>query len=103
MRQHRGAETAISGSSRTAVAIGRSPRQGFFAERLNLTSASLARAAAAASSGPVSPDGAKGAPSVFDSKDVEQGPTAPVAAMTLESSQVLDGGAVWLRYQIKNR
>src|SRR5665213_1040375 len=48
-------------------------------------------------------DGAKGAPSVFDSSDVEQGPTAPVTEMTLESSQVLDGGAVWLRYQIKNR
>jgi hypothetical protein len=34
---------------------------------------------------------------------VEQAPSAPVVAMTLESSQVLDGGAVWLRYQIKNR
>jgi hypothetical protein len=34
---------------------------------------------------------------------VEQGPTAPVTAITLESSEVLDGGAVWLRYQIKNR
>lgn len=48
-------------------------------------------------------DGAKGAPSIFDSHEVEQGPTAPVTAMTLESSNVLDGGAVWLRYRIKNR
>jgi hypothetical protein len=27
---------------------------------------------------------------------------APVDSMTLESSQVLDGGAVWLRYQLRN-
>jgi riboflavin biosynthesis pyrimidine reductase len=48
-------------------------------------------------------DGAKGAPSVFDSRETEQGPSAPIEAMTLESSNVLDGGAVWLRYRLRNR
>lgn len=48
-------------------------------------------------------DGAKGAPSVLDSGEVLTGPTAPVEAMTLESSKVLDGGAVWLRYRLRNR
>ena len=48
-------------------------------------------------------DGAKGAPSVFDSRDAEAGLPAPVEAMTLESSETLDGGAVWLRYRLRNR
>jgi riboflavin biosynthesis pyrimidine reductase len=47
-------------------------------------------------------DGAKGAPSVFDSTDAETGQRAPVRAMTLVSSQPLDGGALWLRYRIEN-
>jgi riboflavin biosynthesis pyrimidine reductase len=47
-------------------------------------------------------DGAKGAPSVFDSSDEDARP-APIEGMTLQSSQVLDGGAVWLRYQLRNR
>ena len=47
-------------------------------------------------------DGAKGAPHVFDSETELAGPTAPVTAMTLKDCQVLDGGAVWLRYEIKN-
>ncbi|HEV3184092.1 MAG TPA: RibD family protein [Xanthobacteraceae bacterium] len=47
-------------------------------------------------------DGAKGAPSVFDSSDAEASPPAPVQTMTLESSQVLDDGAVWLRYRVQN-
>jgi riboflavin biosynthesis pyrimidine reductase len=47
-------------------------------------------------------DGAKGAPSVFDSRDVEADAPAPIQAMTLESSQVLEGGAVWLRYRLQN-
>jgi riboflavin biosynthesis pyrimidine reductase len=47
-------------------------------------------------------DGAKGAPSVFDSTDAEKDHRAPVTAMTLESSRVLDGGAVLLRYKIEN-
>jgi riboflavin biosynthesis pyrimidine reductase len=47
-------------------------------------------------------DGAKGAPSVFDSTDAEVDRRPPVTAMTLESSQALEGGAMWLRYRIQN-
>jgi riboflavin biosynthesis pyrimidine reductase len=47
-------------------------------------------------------DGAKGAPSVFDSTEREADQRAPVTAMTLESSEVLAGGAMWLRYRIEN-
>ena len=46
-------------------------------------------------------DGTKGAPCVFDSRDAEAGAAAPVRAMTLESSEVLEGGAVWLRYRVQ--
>ncbi len=45
-------------------------------------------------------DGAKGGPHVFDSDMA--GPTAPVRSMTLVSSEVLDGGAIWLRYRLEN-
>ncbi len=47
-------------------------------------------------------DGARGAPSVFDSSDKDAGVPAPIESMILQSSQVLDGGAVWLRYQLRN-
>lgn len=47
-------------------------------------------------------DGAKGAPSVFDSTDQDTEVRAPVAHMSLESCEVLEGGAVWLRYRIRN-
>ena len=47
-------------------------------------------------------DGAKGAPSVFDSTEAEAGHRAPVTSMTLESSRALDGGAMLLRYLIHN-
>jgi riboflavin biosynthesis pyrimidine reductase len=47
-------------------------------------------------------DGAKGAPSVFDSTDAEADRRAPVTAMTLESSQALERGAMLLRYGIQN-
>lgn len=47
-------------------------------------------------------DGAKGAPSVFDSGDDDPGAPAPVRSMTLESSAVLEGGAVWLRYRLQS-
>ena len=47
-------------------------------------------------------DGAKGAPSVFDSTEAEAGRRAPVTAMTLESSEALEGGAMLLRYRIQN-
>lgn len=46
-------------------------------------------------------DGTKGAPCVFESgEDAEA--AAPLRAMTLESSEVLEGGAVWLRYRVQN-
>jgi riboflavin biosynthesis pyrimidine reductase len=44
-------------------------------------------------------DGSTGAPTVFNSGDVDLGP-APIESMTLASHQVLDGGAVWLRYKM---
>jgi riboflavin biosynthesis pyrimidine reductase len=47
-------------------------------------------------------DGAKGAPSVFDSTEAEAEQRAAVVAMSLESSQTLEGGAVLLRYLIQN-
>ena len=47
-------------------------------------------------------DGAMGAPHVFDSETEVTGPTAPVTGMTLKDCKVLDDGAVWLRYEIKN-
>jgi riboflavin biosynthesis pyrimidine reductase len=47
-------------------------------------------------------DGAKGAPSVFDSTDAEADHRAPITAMTLESSRHLEGGALLLRYLISN-
>jgi len=47
-------------------------------------------------------DGAKGAPSVFDSTDSEADQRAPVTAMSLASSEALEGGAMLLRYRIEN-
>jgi riboflavin biosynthesis pyrimidine reductase len=47
-------------------------------------------------------DGARGAPSVFDSTDAEADQRAPITAMTLVSSQTLEGGVVLLRYRIEN-
>src|SRR6516165_3314933 len=48
-------------------------------------------------------DGAKGAPSIFDSSDNNAGVAAPIRSMTLASCEVLEGGAVWLRYRLQNR
>jgi riboflavin biosynthesis pyrimidine reductase len=48
-------------------------------------------------------DGATGAPSVFDSSESQAGQPAPIKTIVLESSQVLDGGAMWLRYRLRNR
>jgi riboflavin biosynthesis pyrimidine reductase len=45
-------------------------------------------------------DGAKGAPSIFDSSDNDAGIAAPIRSMTLASTEVLDGGVVWLRYRL---
>jgi len=47
-------------------------------------------------------DGAKGAPSVFDSTERDTETRAPIEQMSLDSCEVLDGGAVWLRYRIRN-
>ena len=47
-------------------------------------------------------DGTKGAPTVFDCSNAEADQPAPVTAMTLECSKVLDGGAMLLRYRIQN-
>jgi riboflavin biosynthesis pyrimidine reductase len=47
-------------------------------------------------------DGARGVPHVFDSGEDETDARAPIEAMTLESCQVLEGGAVWLRYKLRN-
>jgi riboflavin biosynthesis pyrimidine reductase len=47
-------------------------------------------------------DGARGAPYIFDSENEDADTRAPVRAMMLESCQVLDGGAVWLRYRLQN-
>ena len=47
-------------------------------------------------------DGAKGAPSVFDSTEIEAEQRPPVTAMSLDSSEAMEGGAVLLRYRIEN-
>jgi len=47
-------------------------------------------------------DGARGVPHVFDSHDGDEDARAPIESMTLESSEVLDGGAIWLRYRVRN-
>jgi riboflavin biosynthesis pyrimidine reductase len=44
-------------------------------------------------------DGTRGAPSVFDGDDADG--LAPIKSITLESSTVLEGGAVWLRYSLQ--
>jgi riboflavin biosynthesis pyrimidine reductase len=46
-------------------------------------------------------DGTKGAPCVFDSREDEAGTAAPLQSMTLASSEVLECGAVWLRYRVQ--
>jgi riboflavin biosynthesis pyrimidine reductase len=45
-------------------------------------------------------DGARNAPVIFDSSEADADAEAPLTAMKLESSQVLDGGFVWLRYSL---
>ncbi|HEV2334572.1 MAG TPA: dihydrofolate reductase family protein [Stellaceae bacterium] len=47
-------------------------------------------------------DGAKGAPSLFDSSDKDTGVAAPIRQMTLASTKILEGGVVWLRYRLQN-
>ena len=48
-------------------------------------------------------DGAKGAPSIFDSSDQDAGIAAPIRSMILASTEVLEGGVVWLRYRLQSR
>jgi riboflavin biosynthesis pyrimidine reductase len=47
-------------------------------------------------------DGARGVPHVLDSRDEDADARAPIRRMTLMSSEVLEGGAVWLRYRLEN-
>ena len=47
-------------------------------------------------------DGGKGVSSSFDAPADEAFMPAPLTSMTLQSCEVLDGGAVWLRYQLGN-
>jgi riboflavin biosynthesis pyrimidine reductase len=46
-------------------------------------------------------DGTKGAPSVFESGEGETGVAAALRSMTLASNEVLECGAVWLRYRVQ--
>jgi riboflavin biosynthesis pyrimidine reductase len=47
-------------------------------------------------------DGAKGAPSVFDSADAEADGRAPLVSMALENSRALEGGGMLLQYRLQN-
>src|SRR6516225_2218549 len=47
-------------------------------------------------------DGARGGPYAFDSRKDEIDARAPLRSMTLERCEVLEGGAVWLRYRLQN-
>lgn len=47
-------------------------------------------------------DGAKGAPSVFDSIEGDASIRPPIRSMALASSEVLENGAVWLRYCVES-
>jgi riboflavin biosynthesis pyrimidine reductase len=47
-------------------------------------------------------DGAKGAPSIFDSSEKDAAIAAPIRSMILASTEVLEGGVVWLRYRLQN-
>jgi riboflavin biosynthesis pyrimidine reductase len=47
-------------------------------------------------------DGTRGAPCVFDSAGDEAGTAVPLRSITLASSEVLECGAVWLRYRVQN-
>ena len=47
-------------------------------------------------------DGAKGAPSIFDSAEEDANVSAPITSMALASCEMLEGGAVWLRCRLQN-
>jgi riboflavin biosynthesis pyrimidine reductase len=48
-------------------------------------------------------DGTKGAPSAFDARAEDTMEKAPLQKMTLERSEPLQGGALWLRYRVENQ
>jgi riboflavin biosynthesis pyrimidine reductase len=48
-------------------------------------------------------DGTKVASTVFDSARVEEEPPIPLRRMTLKNSEMQEGGAVWLRYNLQHR
>jgi hypothetical protein len=43
-----------------------------------------------------------GGPRLFDSSEEDAGIAAPIRSMSLASSEVLEGGVVWLRYRLQN-
>jgi riboflavin biosynthesis pyrimidine reductase len=47
-------------------------------------------------------DGGKGVSASFDARAEDAFMPAPLTSMTLQSCEVLDGGAVWLRYDVVN-
>lgn len=47
-------------------------------------------------------DASQGAPAVFDSGHSEAGPAENVRSIELERTERLDGGTVWLTYQVRN-
>ena len=51
---------------------------------------------------PAAVDGARGGPYAFDSREDESDARVPLRSMTLESCEILEGGAVWLRYRLQN-
>jgi hypothetical protein len=48
-------------------------------------------------------DGYTGAPAIFEFQGERDNPPFPVTRLTLKSSEVLDGGVLWLRYDVQNR
>lgn len=47
-------------------------------------------------------DGYSGAPAIFEFHGERDNPPFPVTAVTLTSSEVLDGGVLWVRYALDN-
>lgn len=47
-------------------------------------------------------DGYTGAPAIFEYQGERDNPPFPVTGLKLKSSEVLDGGVLWLRYELTN-
>ena len=47
-------------------------------------------------------DGYTGAPAIFEYRGERENPPFPVTRLTLKSTEVLDGGVLWLRYELDN-